>query len=275
MKKNKLATGSKSNLRLYSFLSRFPHRKSYKGKIMLVAFLGTHVPLLSLLIYFVVSTSFTFEIRVRVIVIALMATLVGTALTLYALNHLLAPITLTFLALREYLSQKTLPNLPTEFTDEVGVLMADTSHTIRKLDEVIQYMVNYDNLTGLPNQVLFRDRVQEALLQAQSNNQLLAVVVLSLDRFKAINNTLGHSAGDLLLRSSAQRLASCIRDTDVLSRLGSDKFAVLQPKVTSLDDVTTLSEKILNILSKSFLLDGNEVRTGASIGISTYLCDRT
>ncbi len=138
------------NLYLYYFLSRFPYLKNYKRKIMLVAFLGTHIPLLTLLAYFVISSSFTFDIKVRIILIALLATLVGTALTLYALHNLLAPVTLTFLALREYLSKKTLPNLPTKFTDEAGILMADTSHTIKKLDEVIQYMANYDDLTGLP-----------------------------------------------------------------------------------------------------------------------------
>lgn len=271
----KFATLSKTNLHLYSFLSRFHHPKSYKGKIMLVAFLGTHIPLLTLLGYFVVSSSFTSEVKVRIILIALLATLVGTALTLYALHNLLAPVTLTFMALREYLSKKTLPNLPTKFTDEAGILMADTSHTINKLDEVIQYMVNYDDLTGLPNRVLFRDRLQQALSQAQSNNQLFAVISLSLDRLNNINNTLGHNTGNLLLRSAAQRLATCIGDTDVLSRFGSNKFAILQPNLTSINDAITLSQKLLNTLSKPVLLDGNVVRTGASIGIAIYPNDCT
>lgn len=271
----KLPTFSKTNLYLYSFLSRLRHPKSYKGKIMLVAFLGTHIPLLTLLGYFVVSSSFTSEVKVRIMLIALLATLVGTALTLYALHNLLAPVTLTFMALREYLSKKTLPNLPTEFTDEAGILMADTSHTIKKLDKVIQYMVNYDDLTGLPNRVLFRDRLQQTLSQAQSNNQLFAVISLSLDRLNNINNTLGHKTGDLLLRSAAQRLATCICDTDVLSRFGSNKFAILQPNLTSINDAIALSQKILNTLSKPVLLDGNVVRTGVSIGIAIYPSDCT
>lgn len=265
----------KANLYLYSFLSRFPYLKTYKRKIMLVAFLGTHIPLLTLLAYFVISSSFTFEIKVRIILIALLATLVGTALTLYALHNLLAPVTLTFLALREYLSKKTLPNLPTEFTDEAGILMADTSHTIKKLDQVIQYMANYDDLTGLPNRVLFRDRLQQTLSQAQTNNQLFAVISLSLDRLNNINNTPGHSTGDLLLRSAAQRLATCVHNTDVVSRIGSNKFAILQSNLTSLDDVVNLSQKLLNTLSKPVLLNGNAVRTGASIGISIYPSDCT
>ncbi len=193
----------------------------------------------------------------------------------YALHSLLAPITFTFLALREYLSKKKLPNLPTKFTDEVGTLMADTSHTIKQLDEVIHRMASYDDLTGLPNRLLFRDRLQEALLQVESRNQLLTVILLSLDRFNNINNTLGHSAGDILLRSAAQRLTTCVHSTDVLSRLSSDKFAVLQTNFTSLDNVTRLSQNILNTLSEPFFLDGNKVRTGVSIGITICPSDST
>ena len=96
----KLLGMSQTNLYLYSALSKVPYLNSYKGKIMLIAFLGTHVPLLSLLIYFVISASFPVDIKVRVIAIALIATLTGTALTLYALHNLLAPVTLTFLAMR-------------------------------------------------------------------------------------------------------------------------------------------------------------------------------
>ncbi len=272
-----LATVFKPNLRLYSFLSRFryPFKKSYKSKIMLVAFLGTHVPLLSLLIYFIISTSLAFDVKVRVIVIALLATLVGTALTLYALHNLLVPVTLTFVALRKYLSHKELPSLPTEFTDEAGILMADTSHTLKKLDEIIHYTSNYDDLTGLPNRVLFRSRLSQAISQEQSNNHLLAVISLELDRFKDINNTLGHSISDLLLRSAAHRLSNCIRELDVISSFDSNKFAILQTHITSLDEVITLSEKLLNALEQPFSLDGNQIYTGSSIGISIYPHDNS
>lgn len=275
MKRIKFLSFAKTNIKLYSFLSHLGHPKSYKGKIMLVAFVGTHIPLLTLLAYFVISSSFSWEMKVRIMLISLLATLVGTALTLYALHNLLAPVTLTFLALREYLNKKTLPNLPIKFTDEAGILMADTSYTIKKLDEVIQYMANYDGLTGLPNRVLFRDRLQQTLSQAESNNQLFAVISLSLERLQNINNTLGYSAGNVLLRNAAQRLTICIADTDILSHFGSNKFAILQPNISSIDDVITLCEKLLNTLSKPFLLEQSTVRTGISIGITVYPCDHT
>lgn len=262
------------NLQLYSFLSRFSLLKSYKGKIMIVAFIGTHIPLLSLLIYFINSTSFAFSLKIRAIAIALIATLLGTALTLYALHNLLAPISLTFLALRRYLNHQQLPKLPTQFSDEAGILMADTSHTLKKLDEVINYMASYDDLTGLPNQVLFRDRLQQAVAQAQHDSQMLAVISLSLDRFQNISNTLGHRAGEVLLRNAAQRLSDCIGN-NVLAHRNSNQFAVLQTQINTVDDVVTLAKKILATLNQPVTIEGHEVRSGASLGITMYPSDST
>lgn len=263
------------NIQLYSFLSRLPLLKSYKGKIMVIAFIGTHIPLLSLLIYFVNSTSFGLQLKLRIIVIALVATLIGTALTLYALHNLLAPISLTFLGLRKYLLHKELPNLPTEFTDEAGILMADTAHTLKKLDQVINYMANYDDLTGLPNRDLFRDRLQQAIAQAQNSHQMLAIILLRLNRLKRINDTLGYHTGDVLLRNAAQRFASCMSDNDILARLGSNTFAIVQTHLRTVDDIVTLAEKICDASARTFTINQQEISTGASLGIAIYPNDST
>ncbi|PIG91448.1 EAL domain-containing protein [Gloeocapsopsis sp. IPPAS B-1203] len=263
------------SLQLYSFLSRFSLLKSYKGKIMIVAFVGTHIPLLSLLIYFISTTSFPFQLKLRIIIIALLATLIGTALTLYALHNLLAPISLTFLGLRKYLLYKQLPNLPTEFTDEAGILMADTVHTIKKLDQVIDYMASYDDLTGLPNRDLFRDRLQQAVSQAHDSHQTLAVMFLSLNRLKRINDTLGYHAGDVLLRSAAQRFTNCINDNNILARVGSNTFAIVQTRFRTVDDIVNLAEKICDTVAKPFAIDNHEITTGASVGIAIYPSDTT
>lgn len=270
----KLFKTSQTNLYLYSVLSTFPGLNSYKGKIMLIAFLGTHVPLLSLLIYFVISTSFTIDVKVRIIAIALLATLISTALTLYALQNLLAPVTLTFLALRHYLNNRQLPNLPTNFTDEAGVLMADTSHTLKKLDEIIEHIASYDELTGLPNRVLFHDRLQQVLAQSQ-NNQLFSVISLSLGSLKSINNTLGYKVGDLMLRSAAQKLNHWICDSDILARFDGNKFAIIQTNIESIDEVVKLAEEIIHDLSKPVLISNTEVLSSVSIGISIYPSDHT
>ncbi len=258
------------NLRFYSFLSRLVFRKSYEGKIMLVAFAGTHIPLLTLVFYFILSSPFTFEVRLQIFLIALLATLIGTAITLFSLHNLLAPITLTVLAMRDYLSKQKLPNLPTIFMDEVGTLMADTSYTLKKLDEVIKYMADYDDLTGLPNRSLFRNRLQQTLAQRQSSQQMLAVLSLSLDRLEAVSNTLGYDISDLLIRNIALRSANCIGDMDIIARLDSNKFGIFQTNIDNLDQVMKLSQALLNIFSFPFFLDNHEIRIGANIGISIY-----
>ena len=270
----KLLRMSQTNLYLYSVLSKVPYLNSYKGKIMLVAFLGTHVPLLSLLIYFVISASFPIDIKVRVIAIALIATLIGTALTLYALHNLLAPVTLTFLAMRHYLNNRQLSSLPTNFTDEAGILMADTFHTLKKLDEVIEHIANYDNLTGLPNRILFDNRLQQVISQNQ-NNQIFTVISLSVDRLKNINNVFGYEIGNIVLRSAAQKLTSCLSDRDMLARLESNKFAIIQTNIKSVDEVVELAKKIINELTKSVSINNNEVFNSVSIGISFYPNDHT
>lgn len=263
-----------NNLYLYSILSKVSYINSYKSKIMLVAFSGTHIPLLSLLIYFVTTTSFTTDIKVQVIAIAFLATLIGTVLTLYAIHSLLAPVTLTFLALRQYLNNRQLPSLPTSFTDEAGILMADTSYTLKKLDNTIEHLANYDELTGLPNQFLFHDRLQQILAQHQ-NEQLVAVICLSLDCLKNINNGLGHKVGNSLLRNAAQKITNCINDNDILARLENDKFAIIQTKITTVDEIVNLVEKIINNLSKSVTINNTEVFSSVSVGISVYPSDRT
>lgn len=269
----KLLGMSQTNLYLYSALSKVHYLNSYKGKIMLVAFVGTHVPLLSLLIY-IVSTSFSIDIKVKVIAIALVVTLTGTALTLYALHNLLAPVTLTFLAMRHYLNNRQLSFLPTNFTDEAGVLMADTFHSLKKLDEVIEHSANYDNLTGLPNQILFDNRLQEVLSQNQ-DNQLFTVISLSLDRLKSINNILGYEVGNLVIRNAAQKLNNYLSDHDILARLESNKFAIIQRNIKSVDEVVELAEKIINELTKPVSINNNEVFNSVSIGISIYPSDCT
>ncbi|MEH2209600.1 putative bifunctional diguanylate cyclase/phosphodiesterase [Nostoc sp.] len=256
-------------LNLYSFLASFPLlKKSYTAKIMLVAFLGTHIPLLSLLLSFVISNSYSLEMTIRVMLIALLATLAGTGATLYAIHHLLKPVILTSAALQNYLNTKTLPELPTEFTDEVGTLMADTSQTLHKLDELIHYISNYDDLTGLPNRDLFRDRLHQTLSQPENNQRFVAVFLLGIDDFTAISHGLEHETTNLLLRAVAQRLSLCMTQTDILTHLSGDEFAIGRIDIVSFESVIKLSQMVLNTLKKPFSIEGNLIHITASIGIT-------
>ncbi len=250
---------------------------------MLVAFLGTHVPLLTLLLSFVISNSYSLEIAARIMIIALLATLAGTAATLYApllatlagtaatlyaLNHLLKPVILTSATLQNYLNTKILPELPTEFADEAGTLMADTSQTLHKLDELIHQITNYDDLTGLPNRDLLCDRLHQTLSQPENNQRLVAVFVLGIDDFTGMSHGLNHQTTNLLLRAVAQRLSSCIAQTDILAHLNGDEFAIARTEIVSFESVIKLSQLMLNTLSKPFVVEGNSIHITASIGIT-------
>ncbi|OUL33161.1 bifunctional diguanylate cyclase/phosphodiesterase [Nostoc sp. 106C] len=256
-------------LYLYSSLAQFGLlKKSYIAKIMLVAFIGTHVPLLTLIISFVTSNSYSWEMAMRVLLIALLATLAGTAATIYVLHYLLAPVILTSAALQDYLHTKKLPELPTEFVDEAGTLMADTSQTLYKLDELIHQITNYDNLTGLPNRDLFRDRLYQNVSQSQHYQQLVAVLLLGIDDFTGISHALGHEITNSLLRSVAQRLNSCLAKTDILAHLNQDEFAIACTDILSFESVIKLSQILLSTLSKPFLIEGQQIHITASIGIA-------
>ncbi|MCC5636642.1 bifunctional diguanylate cyclase/phosphodiesterase [Nostoc sp. CHAB 5844] len=256
-------------LYLYSFLAKFRLLKnSYTAKIMLVAFLGTHVPLLTLLFCFVTSNSYSWEMAVRVLLIALLATLAGTAATLYALRYLLSPVILTSVALQDYFHTKKLPELPTEFADEAGTLMADTSQTLHKLDELIHQITNYDNLTGLPNRDLFRDRLYQNISQSQNHQQLIAVLLLGIDDFTVISHGLEHEKSNLLLRAVAQRLTNCMAQTDILAYLSQDEFAIAHTDILSFESVIKLSQLLLSTVSKPFFIDGQQIHITASIGIT-------
>ncbi|MBD2513699.1 bifunctional diguanylate cyclase/phosphodiesterase [Nostoc sp. FACHB-973] len=254
---------------LYSSLAQFRLlKKSYTAKIMVVAFLGTHVPLLTLIFNFVTSNSYSWEIAIRVLLNALLATLAGTAATLCALHYLLAPVILTSAALQDYLQTKKLPQLPTEFGDEAGTLMADTSQTLHKLDELIHQITNYDNLTGLPNRDLFGDRLYQNVSQSQNPQQLVAVLALGIDDFTGISHGLEHETSNHLLRAVAQRLTNCMAKTDILAHWSQDEFAIAQMDILSFEKVINFTKILQNTLSKPFFINAQQIHITASIGIT-------
>jgi diguanylate cyclase (GGDEF)-like protein/PAS domain S-box-containing protein len=139
----------------------------------------------------------------------------------------------------------------------------------------IHQMAFYDALTALPNRALFGDRLRQMLTEASRHGQLAGVMMLDLDRFKTVNDTMGHPAGDKLLRETALRLSACVRAYDTVARLGGDEFAVLLPEIRSGDDLGRVATKMLDALNQPFLLDGKEVFVSCSIGIALYPSDST
>lgn len=140
----------------------------------------------------------------------------------------------------------------------------------KEAEEVINFQAYHDLLTHLPNRALLKDRLSLAIAHARRNKRKLAVMFLDLDRFKLVNDTLGHSMGDRLLKAVANRLQSCLRRGDTLSRFGGDEFTLLLPEVRTRDDVVVIASKILDRLNGPFVIDGHELFVGASIGIAMY-----
>jgi diguanylate cyclase (GGDEF)-like protein/PAS domain S-box-containing protein len=140
----------------------------------------------------------------------------------------------------------------------------------KKAEETITFQAFHDLLTGLPNRVLFRDRLDMAISQAKRRNSRVGLMYLDIDRFKLVNDTYGHAEGDELLKQFTQRVRNCLRVSDTMSRQGGDEFTVLLPDIAQVESAQTIAEKITSELRLPFHVAGKEFRTTASIGIALY-----
>ncbi|MFW9258007.1 EAL domain-containing protein [Nostoc sp. CALU 546] len=138
----------------------------------------------------------------------------------------------------------------------------------QQVEEKIRYQALHDVLTGLPNRLLFSELLSKTLPNATRNSESLAVIFLDLDRFKVINDTLGHTLGDQLLQSVAQRLKDSLRGGDTIARWGGDEFTILLPRVNDIEEVTLVACRILQALEDAFHLQGHELYVTASLGIA-------
>lgn len=140
----------------------------------------------------------------------------------------------------------------------------------KQAEEQVSYQAFHDLLTGLPNRSLYNQRLAEALAKAKHQEHNLAVMFLDLDRFKTINDTLGHAIGDLLLQQVAQRICNCLRQHDTLSRWGGDEFTLLLPHIHSPEDAVHVAQRIIAALKPVFNLNGHELHITTSIGMAIY-----
>jgi diguanylate cyclase (GGDEF)-like protein len=140
----------------------------------------------------------------------------------------------------------------------------------RQMEEQMRRQANYDALTGLPNRALFLDRLQHEIIRAKRNKSRVALMFIDLDRFKWVNDTLGHAAGDELLREVARRLLGCHRESDTVARLGGDEFTVILPDMAQGPHAERVAGQILYQLAQSFTLAGQEVNISGSIGVTVF-----
>jgi diguanylate cyclase (GGDEF)-like protein/PAS domain S-box-containing protein len=140
----------------------------------------------------------------------------------------------------------------------------------KKSEETIRRLAYHDPLTGLPNRLLFTDRLNMAITRAKRNKQYLAVMMLDLDYFKDINDTLGHHMGDRLLQAVGSRLTELLRKGDTIARMGGDEFLILLPEINNVGVTTTIAQKIVESFQSPFIIDDRKLRITTSIGIAIY-----
>jgi diguanylate cyclase (GGDEF)-like protein/PAS domain S-box-containing protein len=160
-------------------------------------------------------------------------------------------------------------------TDEQGGILHSVSVqkdiTERKrAEETVKWLAYYDALTGLPNRTLFNDRLQLALAHARRNQQKLAVMLMDLDEFKEVNDTLGHPVGDELLKAVGERLTTILRESDTICRMGGDEFLLILPEINKMEQATKTAQKILEAIREPLVVDHRELRITTSLGITIY-----
>lgn len=178
-------------------------------------------------------------------------------LVLYTKGRELIPVTLSISRLDELYSSAV-------------VLVARDVSERKRFEAALQFQATHDALTGLPNRSLLMARIRQAIDAAKALGGQMAICFIDLDRFKWINDGLGHDAGDELLRIVAKRMLSCLRDSDTLCRLGGDEFVVLLPNMGSLDNVSSIVNRIIDNVSKPLKLNAQEIVITCSIGCSIY-----
>jgi len=156
-----------------------------------------------------------------------------------------------------------------EFAKQLGSQIGQFIARV-EAEQNLQFVATHDALTSLPNRTMFSDRLSQAIAQAQRYNRRLALLFVDLDGFKTVNDTFGHETGDVLLREIASRLRACLREGDVIGRIGGDEFVVLIEEFGEIEQVAEVARKIVQTVAQPVMVQGHECRVTASVGISAY-----
>lgn len=242
---------------------------------MLVAFVGMQSPVLAVTAYLVISSSVSLGGALRILALVLVALLVGTTIMLWALDGLLAPVSLTSSALKNYLEKRRAPDLPTYFADEAGRLMADVRYTLQSLDTTICSLEGLsitDPLTGLLNRREVEKRLAEDAARIRRSGNTLTLAMVDVNDFKSINDSYGHQAGDVCIRHVAEVIRRNIRQSDWLARWGGDEFIIAMYDASPFAATELVLQRIVSDLKDSPLRmpEGEELVLSITIGASRY-----
>ncbi|TGK19435.1 bifunctional diguanylate cyclase/phosphodiesterase [Leptospira fluminis] len=236
-----------------------------------------HVPLFALILFAAMYRSSNEEEAVRMLLTTFFSTFLGTLVVLFLLNKLLEPIAYTSRSLNRYITEKILPELPNQYKDELGILMKDTGRTVKKLDELVHYLTDYDGLTGLPNRNLFLERFSVALKELSERENAVSLPVLSLEvtRIKEIRFNFGLHTGDLYLRALAQKLEVLLGQDTVIGRTGDGGFSFypVLPDCKSLLDAEEWAKKIQETASTGIQILNQTISSETKAGIAVFPFD--
>ncbi|NOR51825.1 MAG: EAL domain-containing protein [Gammaproteobacteria bacterium] len=168
----------------------------------------------------------------------------------------------------KWLSINTVKDVRGDPVKYVGIFSDIT--TLKENEKELEHLAYYDALTKLPNRILFRDRLEQGIYTAKRDAHKLATLLIDLDHFKYVNDTLGHDAGDELLEIVARRLQIFVRESDTVARLGGDEFVIILTEINHPEEASIIAQKIIDNLKKPIEVKGRKVNIGASIGIATY-----
>ncbi len=234
------------NLSTYRWMQRIPTRNSYVLRLLTLCFVGTHIPLIAACVYFLLQSDGGIASHLGDIAILLAATLVGTAFTLTTVGLSLAPVLRSSRALQHYMTTRVLPDLPTQYTDDAGQLMASVQRVTQNLEKTLreqETLASVDPLTGLFNRRAFFERALDALMATAETGGQSVAALFDIDHFKSVNDTFGHAEGDRVLRNVAQVLQNEAGSDAIVGRFGGEEFVVLWP-ASSPEDARGFAEAV-------------------------------
>lgn len=263
------------NLFLYNYLSKLGLFKTFASKVIfitLLCFLVALIPIVIILIQY----NFYFQQILLICYMFFISVTIGLVLLSFLINSLLIPVKLVCNSLAEYKDNKVVPNLPSIYSDELGVLMKDVQEFVEETNKKMSLLTKnlmIDHLTGVYNRLSSEKRISEDIARVKRNNEILTIAMFDIDDFKLYNDYYGHSVGDECLIEVANTVKNNLRENDWIARWGGDEFLVVFSNVDS-ETSSKVLLRIMEILKNTKIItDHKTINMSVSIGITELVND--